>query len=152
MTRYHKINGKRVPFTPEEEAARDAEELSAAQELASVAAGELRAALEDERDRRLAQGFNYDFGDSRGVHEIGTDPDDMKAWSDEVTPLAQALVTNSSNDTISIKTNTGSASVTGQEWMDILIAAGNVRQPIWQAYFALLADTPADFNDDSYWP
>ena len=25
-----------------------------------------------ERDRRLALGFNYDFGDSRGVHRIGT--------------------------------------------------------------------------------
>lgn len=40
-----------------------------------------------ERERRLALGFDYDVGDGRGVHHIGTTPDDMRKWMDEVLSL-----------------------------------------------------------------
>ena len=42
MTRYHLINGKRVAFTPEEEAARDAEEAAWAAEVAATKYIQLR--------------------------------------------------------------------------------------------------------------
>ncbi|MBC44158.1 MAG: hypothetical protein CML19_18225 [Pusillimonas sp.] len=109
-----------------------------------------------ERQRRLALGFDYDFGDARGVHRIGTTDADMAGW-DEVTKIAQALINGGfGSTTIDIVTDTGPATVTAVEWQSILIAAGQFRQPIWAASFALqaLAATtgiPVDFTDDSYW-
>lgn len=108
-----------------------------------------------ERERRLEQGFNYDFGDGRGIHRIGTTEADMRAWDREVTPLANALVARGDTaSTIAIVTDTGEAAVTAQEWQDILIAAGEVRQPIWQASFRLAAMVPIpdDYADDRHWP
>lgn len=107
-----------------------------------------------ERARRLALGFDYDFGDQRGVHRIGTTPDDMVGW-DEVTKFAQALINaGDTTTTIGIVTNTGPAEVTALEWNAILIAAGEFRQPIWQASFSLqvMDPIPEDYADDSYWP
>ena len=107
-----------------------------------------------ERERRLALGFDHDFGDARGVHHIGTTPDDMRKWLDEVNPLSQALInTGNPNTPIGISTNTGEVMVTATEWQAILIGAGVWRQPIYQASFALLAmdPIPADYADDSYW-
>lgn len=108
-----------------------------------------------ERERRLALGFAYDFGDERGVHHIGTTPDDMRKWLDEVTPISQAFI-NASNPSgeIGIFTETGPVTVTAAEWQQILLAAGNWRQPIYQASFALMAMSPipADFMSDNYWP
>lgn len=107
-----------------------------------------------ERSRRLALGFDYDFGDERGVHRIGTTPKDMEGW-DEVTKFATALL-NAGNTTatIDILTNTGPTQVTAAEWNDILIAAGEFRQPIWHASFVLqqMDPIPEDYADDSYWP
>lgn len=101
-------------------------------------ASNLGAAAKAERDRRLALGFDYDFGDARGVHHVGTTDEDMKAWDREVTPYANALVqSGDSTTTIGIKTDTGPVTVTGPEWMAMLIAAAQVRQPIWAAYFAV---------------
>lgn len=107
-----------------------------------------------ERTRRLALGFDYDFGDARGVHRIGTTAADMEGW-DEVTSFANAL--NQAGDTttaISIITDTGPVDVTAPEWNAILIAAGQFRQPIWQASFVLqtMDPIPADYTDDGYWP
>lgn len=107
-----------------------------------------------ERDRRLALGFSYDFGDVRGVHRIGTTPADQQGWS-EVTTLAQALLASGDLVTpISIITDTGPATVTAPEWMAVLLAAGTHRQPIWSASFALQAldPIPADYADDGHWP
>lgn len=56
MTRYKNINGIRIPFTAEEEAARDAEE-------AAFAAGAFDRAIADvraKRDRLIAQ-TDYHF-------------------------------------------------------------------------------------------
>ena len=106
-----------------------------------------------ERARRLALGFDYDFGDQRGVHRIGTTPEDMIGW-DEVTKFAQALINaGDTTTTIGIDTNTGPAEVTALEWNAILIAAGAFRQPIWHASFALqkMDPIPEDYTDDKYW-
>lgn len=108
-----------------------------------------------ERERRLAVGFVFDFDDTRGEHRIATTAADMKSWVDEVTPYANALVaTGDTEKTISILTETGLVEVTGLEWQEILIAAGEFRQPIWQAFFALIAmdPIPEDYVDDGYWP
>lgn len=106
-----------------------------------------------ERDRRLAGGFDYDFGDARGVHRIATTPPDMEGWA-EVTQAAQALIaTGLGATTISILTETGPAVVTALEWQAVLVAATAFRQPIWQASFALQAmnPIPADYANDSRW-
>lgn len=107
-----------------------------------------------ERSRRLAEGFDYDFGDARGVHHFATAESDMANWS-EVTSLANALINlGDTTTTIDIITDTGPAQVTAQEWQQILVAAGAFRQPIFAASFVLQAmdPIPADFADDSYWP
>jgi hypothetical protein len=106
-----------------------------------------------ERARRLALGFDYDFGDERGVHRIGTTDNDMKGW-DEVTKISNAFLAIGENDaTIQIETNTGPTQVTALEWQYILIAAAQFRQPIWLASFALqkMDPIPEDYADDSYW-
>lgn len=107
-----------------------------------------------ERDRRLSLGFDYDFGDERGVHRIGTTEADMLAWDREVTPFANALVgTGDTESTITIVTDTGPATITGVEWLGILMFAGTVRQPIWAGYFMLIGsgDIPADYTDNRFW-
>lgn len=105
-----------------------------------------------ERDRRLAAGFTHDFADVRGVHQIGTSLADMRGW-DEVSKLADVL-RRSGGGTITIATDTGVVEVTPAEWDAILLASAAMRQPIWQASFALAAmdPIPADYADDGYWP
>ena len=106
------------------------------------------------RGRRLSLGFDYDFGDARGVHHIGTTPDDMVGW-DEVTKVANAMLATSTPGTITIVTNTGPTEVTPLEWQAVLVAAGAARQPIWQASFVLQAmdPIPADYaTNPAYWP
>lgn len=111
------------------------------------------AGVIEERKRRLALGFNYDFGDARGVHRIGTTPADMAGW-DEVTKLAQARNVAGEVAPIAIVTDTGPVDVSPAEWNDILLAAGEARQPIWQASFALQAmvPIPEDYAGDQHWP
>lgn len=106
-----------------------------------------------ERERRLALGFTYSFGDERGSHNIGTTDQDMKGW-DEVRALAFAAVLLGQPQTsIPIVTNTGPVTVTAEEWLRILVAAGNYRQPIWAASFKLqsMNPIPADYTSDHYW-
>jgi hypothetical protein len=106
-----------------------------------------------ERARRLAMGFDYDFGDGRGVHRIGQTAADLAGWS-EVTTAAQTAINLGSTTPIGIVTDTGPVAVTPLEWQSILAAATAYRQPIWAASFALQAmlPIPTDFADDSYWP
>lgn len=107
-----------------------------------------------ERDRRLQLGFDYDFGDSRGIHHIGTTEADMRRWMDEVTPLAQAFINrNDPTGSIGIFTETGPVTITAAEWQQILIASAAYRQPLYQASFVLqqMRPIPADFTDDVYW-
>ncbi len=109
--------------------------------------------IEAERDRRLSLGFTYDFGDERGAHFIATTREDNDKWR-EVTDIANAAINAGLPATaISIKTGTGQVSVTAAEWQMILLHAGQVRQQIYQAYFALRAmePFPDDFADDSWW-
>lgn len=104
--------------------------------------------------RRLDLGFNYDFGDVRGVHKIGTTDRDMRGW-DEVTSSANALIAlGNPSTTITIVTDTGPAVVTALEWMSILVAATAWRQPIWAASFALQASDPVspNYDNNTHWP
>lgn len=108
-----------------------------------------------ERERRLALGFDYDFGgdDPRGVHHIGTTAQDMIGWR-EVTDLASALIAAGNGaGTIQVVTDTGPVVVTADEWQQILIASGAWRQPIWGASFILqsMDPIPEDFRDDRWW-
>lgn len=107
-----------------------------------------------ERARRLSAGFDYDFGDGRGVHRIGTTPADMVGW-DEVTKLASALAAlGDTATTIPILTDSGQAEVTAIEWQQILVASAAFRQPIWMASFVLQAmePIPADYaTNEVYW-
>lgn len=104
-----------------------------------------------ERERRLAAGFHHDFGDARGVHRIGTTASDMAGW-DEVTTIATARHANGSSVPIMIVIDTGPTQVTPAEWFAILEAAGDFRQPIWLASFALqeMDPIPADYADNGW--
>ena len=107
-----------------------------------------------ERERRLAQGFDYDFGDERGVHRIATTDADMAGW-DEVTKWAQAAINlGDASATINVLTETGPCTVTALEWQSILLAATAARQPLWAASFYLqsLDPIPGDYADDVHWP
>lgn len=107
-----------------------------------------------ERNRRLSLGFYYDFGDDRGEHFFGTTTEDMVGW-DEVTKLANAMIMSGAMDTeIQIMTGTGPATVTALEWQNVLIRAGEVRQPLFAASFMLqgMETVPEDYKDDKYWP
>lgn len=106
-----------------------------------------------ERARRLALGFDYDFGDARGVHRIGTTPEDMIGW-DEVAKGSQAAIALGAPETpIHIVTDTGAVTVSALEFQGILAAATTHRQPIWAASFALQAmnPIPADYADNAWW-
>jgi hypothetical protein len=138
------VDGEPVEMTPEEEA-----EFLARQPPPPTAEG-----VRTECDRRLAAGFDYDFGDARGVHRIATTERDMKGW-DEVTKVAGAAVAlGQEAKQVGINTETGPVSVTALEWQQLLLAAYDFRNPIWQASFALQAmdPIPADFAADTYWP
>lgn len=112
------------------------------------------AAIVEERTRRLSLGFDFDFGDGRGVHHIGTSPADQAGW-DEVSKLAGAMLALGETEAeITIVTDTGPAAITALEWQSILLAAGEFRQPIWSASFLLQAadPIPEDVTSDALWP
>lgn len=118
------------------------------------APGPTRDAVIFERNRRLALGFDYDFGDARGVHTFATTLEDMAGW-DEVSKVAQALLSlGDTATTMQIVTETGPASVTAAEWQQVLLAAAAFRQPIWGASFILqsMDPIPADYASDARWP
>lgn len=105
-------------------------------------------------DAKLAQGFDFDFGDERGIHRINTTREDLEKWS-EVTQIAQTYINlNTPAAIIRIKTGTGICDVTAAEWQQVLVAAAQFRQPLYQAAFALKAEDPirADFADAGNWP
>ena len=76
MPRYHNINGNRVQFTAEEEAARDAEEKA----WADGAVGRAQANLRARRNRLLAETDYYALSDV-------TMSDDMKTYTQNLRDL-----------------------------------------------------------------
>ena len=76
MPRYHNINGNKVQFTAEEEAARDAEEQAWADAAPARALADLRA----KRNRLLAETDYYALSDV-------TMSDDMKTYRQELRDL-----------------------------------------------------------------
>ena len=76
MPRYHNINGNRVQFTAEEEAARDAEEKAWADGAPARALADLRA----KRNRLLAETDYYALSDV-------TMSDDMKTYRQNLRDL-----------------------------------------------------------------
>lgn len=106
-----------------------------------------------ERERRMALGFDYDFGAARGVHRIGTTPADMVGWRD-VIDYANALIDSGDTSTqINIMTDTGPTAVTAPEWQAIMLAAAAIRQNLWAKSFALqaMSPIPGDYANDNYW-
>ena len=76
MPRYHNINGNRVQFTAEEEAARDAEEKA----WADGALGRAQASLRARRNQLLAETDYYALSDV-------TMSDDMKTYRQNLRDL-----------------------------------------------------------------
>ena len=76
MPRYHNINGERVQFTAEEEAARDAEEAA----WADGALARAQASLRSKRNRLLAETDYYALSDV-------TMSDDMKTYRQNLRDL-----------------------------------------------------------------
>ena len=68
MPRYHNINGNRVQFTAEEEAARDAEEKA----WADAAPARALANLRDKRNRLLAETDYYALSDVTMSNDMKT--------------------------------------------------------------------------------
>lgn len=114
----------------------------------------LPANVEAEQRRRLAAGFDFDFGDARGVHHIATTEKDMQDWQ-EVTSWANARTARGDKvSTITIATASGFATITAPEWWSIVDAGTAARQPIFQGAFWLLAQDPVppDYaTNDAYW-
>jgi len=113
----------------------------------------LQEEVQAERERRLALGFAYDFGDARGVHQIGTTPEDMVGWRD-VIDYANALIdTGDTTTQITIVTDTGPTAVTAPEWQAIMLQAAVIRQTIWAGSFTLqaMSPIPSDYMSDIYW-
>lgn len=104
-----------------------------------------------ERNRRLALGFDYDFGDQRGVHRIGTTDADLKGWGEVSTYAGALLDSGDTTTTIAIVTDTGPCVVTAAEWRAVEIAAAAFRQPIWAASFSLMQTLPTDYTADARW-
>ena len=68
--------------------------------------------VQAERRRRLALGFDYDFGDARGIHTLATTEKDMEGWA-EVTQWANAMIAKGKpGETLLIATETGPATPT----------------------------------------
>lgn len=106
-----------------------------------------------ERERRLALGFSYDFGDGRGVHQIGTTPADMTGWRD-VNDHANSLITTGNPATeIIIETNTEPVTVTAQEWQKIMLHLTTFRQKMWLLSQELQKRDPIpnDYRNDRHW-
>lgn len=107
-----------------------------------------------EQRRRLALGYDFDFGDARGVHHIATTEKDMQDWQ-EVTSWANARTARGDKvSTITIATASGLAEITAPEWWSIVDAGTAARQPIFQGAFWLLAQDPVppDYaTNDAYW-
>lgn len=146
------IDGSRI--VPADPRNRHFRALSALGIDAYVPAAPTSSEVGRERDRRLALGFDYDFGDARGVHNMATTEADMRGW-DEVTKIAAAsIAVGSPGAQISIKTETGPTQVTAFEWQQVLLAAAAFRQPIWAASFVLQSSDPipANYADDVHWP
>lgn len=139
----------RIDFAPHATA-----EQKAAAQAVLAAFNPLAPTAEDvarERDRRVALGFDYDFGDGRGVHRIGTTEADLRGWS-EVSTYAGALLDSGDTTTrIAIATDTGACEVTAAEWRAVEIAAAQFRQPIWARSFVLMQTLPMDYTADAHW-
>ncbi len=107
----------------------------------------------EERSRRLGLGFDYDFGDARGVHRVGTTDADMKGWDEVAKATQAALALNAPETSLNVVTDTGAVAITALEWQRVLLAASAARQPLWAASFVLQAmnPIPADFKENSYW-
>ena len=90
MPRYHNINGNRVQFTAEEEAARDAEEQAWADAAPARALADLRA----KRNRLLAETDYLALSDN-------TLSDDMKTYRQDLRdlPAGKATVAKCENAT-----------------------------------------------------
>ncbi|MDH6265548.1 hypothetical protein M2360_000938 [Rhizobium sp. SG_E_25_P2] len=113
----------------------------------------LLAAIEAERDRRLAGGFDWDFG-AQGVHHIATTAADMAGW-EIVTRAATALALAGSDATIEIHTETGTAHVTGPQWNAAMLHYRmTIEQPTLLAALKLQAmrPLPQDTANPAHWP
>ena len=109
--------------------------------------------LRNETERRLDQGFEYTFPDSRGIHRIGTSSKDMDGWK-EVTEIAtRSMIRGQKYKTVSVTTDTGQIAVTAEEWFDVLDAIEDFRQPIITRSLELQSaeHIPDDVTDDSHW-
>lgn len=107
----------------------------------------------NERGRRLALGFDYDFGDERGVHHISTTADDEAGWK-AVDRWANACIAlGDTTSTQVIWTGSGAVQVTAQEWHRIVAHGSDVQQVLWQRSFALQAmdPIPFDYDSDLWW-
>lgn len=114
---------------------------------------ELINAIIAERSRRLAVGFDYDFGDERGVHRIGTTDEDMRLWREVNDVAFKAVARGQGNKQISITTDTGPVVVTADEWLNVLDTAEEFRQPLYTASFVLqsMQTIPQNVEDPEHW-
>lgn len=142
------IDGEQREMTDEEQAAFDAQRaIDSAPK--PITADDVWA----EKDRRLALGFDYDFGDARGVHHISTTKTDMEGWKEVSDWAATKTELDQPDATTVIFTETGPVTITPHEWYLILDAGGMARQAIWGSSFALVAQDPipTDYAEDQYW-
>lgn len=115
--------------------------------------------VEKRRKAKTSIGYNYDFGDARGVHTIGTTVKDRDGW-DEVWRLSDSLIKkNQGTATLKIRTDTGETTITASEWPDIQAAGTLYFQPVYDASWTIKDEIKAgtitkfsEIDNHSAWP
>lgn len=106
-----------------------------------------------ERDRRLALGYDFDFGDARGVHHFATDDENMKGWNKVTDWAGLQLIVGNTLDWVELDTDTGQVAVVPVEWVAIFQAMTTWQQTLYSAAPTIAAMTPipGDYTDDARW-
>lgn len=100
-------------------------------------ASALKLYVDKLRDSKLGAGFDFDFGDARGVHRFGTTSRDRRGW-DQVKALADAAMqAGFASLEIAVRTDSGDVTIAASEWPQIMLAGAQAFQPTWAASWAI---------------
>lgn len=134
-------------------------ELPAPPPLPAPSVDDLKRMVEVERDRRLSVGFDFDFGDTRGVHRFGTTGSDRFGWAEVEGLAAAALDIGQASLPIAVRTDTGDLTIAAHEWPAVRLAGALALQPVWQASWTIkdeivsgLLTDPAAIATHPAWP
>ncbi len=120
---------------------------------------DLKRLVDAEREARLSVGFDFDFGDTRGVHRFGTTGRDRLGWSEVEGMATAAINAGQVSLPIAVRTDTGDLTIAAHEWPAVRLAGAVALQPVWQASWTIKDDIvsglltdPATIATHPAWP